>query len=240
MMNDIVEYSFVCDGIQTVFEYLFETFSLSSVKIYLDDELVESGFKIYPFNNKCGGKVVFEIPPAVGKKLTILRKLDFSRVCDFQTGGVLRAEDLNYEINYNIACLNQLDKSLQKSMKLSYLDEGKVNPVLPPAKAGHAIVWNEKEDGFTNLDINITEQINFVEDCLNSMENIYNDLTEIITDSLDIGILGLFNNLLGLVRSYHPKAFEDLKFVSLVAENSVDYGLVVDNQNVEVINNGKL
>lgn len=240
MMNDIIEYSYICDGKQTVFEYLFETFSVSFVKIYLDGELIEKGFTVYPFNDKCGGKVVFEYPPLAGKKLTVLRELNFSRVCDFQTGGVFRAEDLNYEMNYNIACLNQLDKILKKSIKLSRFDNKEVNPVLPPAKAGHAIVWNEKGNGFSNLDINITEQVNFVEDCLNSVENLYNDLTEIITNSLDVGILGLFHNLLGLIRGYHPDAFEDFKLISSDSDKIFDYGLVSDTQNINVKNNGKL
>ncbi|MBD5405976.1 hypothetical protein HDR59_05520 [bacterium] len=238
-MNEVFKYSYVCDGEQTVFEYLFEAFSISCVKVYLDDKLIENNFKIYPFTDRCGGKVVFDFAPLKGKVLTIVRELDFSRVCDFQTGGVLRAEDLNYELNYNIACLNQINNDLKKAIKLSYSSDN-VNPVLPPAKAGSAIVWNDKGDGFDNLKVNLSEQVNYVEDCVNYVETVYNDLTDIITNSLDVGILGLFNNLFSLLKMYYPDAFVDLKYISSVADENIDWGFVSDNQNVDVEDNGKL
>lgn len=238
-MNEVLKYSYVCDGEQTVFEYLFEAFSISFVKVYLDDRLIENGFQICPFENRCGGAVVFEFAPLKGQVLTIVRRLDFSRVCDFQTGGVLRAEDLNYELNYNIACLNQINNDLKKAIKFSYSNDN-VNPVLPPAKPGNAIVWNDKGDGFVNLKVNLLEQVDYVEDCVNYVETTYNDLTDIITNSLDVGILGLFNNLFNLLKMYHPNAFMDLKYVSSVSDENIDWGFVSDNQNVNVEDNGKL
>ena len=238
-MNEVFKYSYVCDGEQTVFEYLFEAFSVSCVKVYLDDKLIENNFKIYPFTDRCGGEVIFDFAPLKGKVLTIVRELDFSRVCDFQTGGVLRAEDLNYELNYSIACLNQINNDLKKAIKLSYSSDN-VNPVLPPAKAGNAIVWNDKGDGFINLGDNLSDQVNYVEDCVNYVETVYNDLTDIITNSLDVGILGLFNNLFSLLKMYHPDAFVDLKYISSVADENIDYGFVSDNHNVDVEDNGKL
>ena len=175
--NSLVKHIYICDGVQKNFDYQFESFSKTSIKVFIDNLMIKSGYEIVPFSDKVGGKIIFNTPPLKGKVLSIIRELDFSRSCDFQTGGIFRAEDLNYELNYNIACLNQVNDVLTLAVKLSPLDT-KINPVLPKAKAGYAIVWNDTEDGFSNLDVNITEQVRYVEDCTNLVENLYNDLKD--------------------------------------------------------------
>ncbi len=237
-MNEIIRYSYICDGEQTVFEYLFEPYSKDFIKVYIDDELVNMGYVINPFEGRIGGKVVFLDAPLKGQKLTILRELAFSRVCDYQTGGALRAEDLNYELNYNMACLKQVNDNLSRVIKLSYPDENKVSPILPPARSGCAIVWNEKGDGFKNQNINISEQVNYIEDCVNYVEKLYNDLTDIVTNSLDVGILGLINNLFNIMKVYHPNAFADFRYISDNADVNLDYGFVFDGVEVRKLSDG--
>lgn len=238
-MKEVVRYSYICDGNQTVFEYLFEPYSKDFIKVFLDDEPVKMGYLIEPFEGRIGGKVVFFDAPLQGQKLTILRELAFSRVCDYQTGGILRAEDLNYELNYNIACLKQMNNELSRAVKLSYPDNNEnINPVLPVAKAGYAIVWNEKGDGFKNQDVNISEQVNYIEDCVNYVEKLYNDLTDVVTSSLDVGILGLINNLFNIMKVYHPNAFADFRYISDSADVNLDYGFVFDVAEVRNLSNG--
>ena len=236
--NNIVKHSYVCDGIQKVFEFQFEIFSKVNVKVFVDNVLQKSGVEIVSFDDKKGGQVIFDYPPIKNKILTIVRELDFSRICNFQTGGLFRAEDLNLELNYTNTCLNQLNDILNGTIRLSYCDKD-VNPELPKSKAGHAIVWNEKGDGFENSVCDLTEQVNYVEDCVNTVEGIYNDLTDIMTSSLDVGILGLLNNMLAILKTHYPNAFLDFKKVSNSGTVLQDYGNVGDVAE-NVIDNGSV
>lgn len=237
--NSLVKHIYICDGVQKNFDYQFESFSKTSIKVFIDNLMIKSGYEIVPFSDKVGGKIIFNTPPLKGKVLSIIRELDFSRSCDFQTGGIFRAEDLNYELNYNIACLNQVNDVLTLAVKLSPLDT-KINPVLPKAKAGYAIVWNDTEDGFSNLDVNITEQVRYVEDCTNLVENLYNDLSDLFASNSDIGVLGVVNNLLTILKEHHGEAFVDFQNLNCVANDVIDFGNVSDESQISVKDNGIL
>ena len=76
--------------------------------------------------------------------------MDIERTTDFQEGGALRASALNYELDYQIACQQQIADNLNRSMVLPpYAADINVNLTLPIPDAGKAIVWNA--DG-TNLE----------------------------------------------------------------------------------------
>ncbi len=237
--SDKVKEVFICDGEQSVFEFSFRMFNDAIVKVFLDEEEQLNGFELSFYPNKIGGKVRFFAPPFIGKKLTIIRQLQFSRNFDFQTGGVFRAEDLNYELDFNIACLNQLQYDCDKSLKLCDTDSG-VSPVLPEAKAGHALVWNEEENALVNTNISIDEQIKYAEDCVNTVETLYDDLTDIMQGNMNMGIIGLFNNLKSVILANYPKAITDYQYVNNNADQSSDYGNIVDLENVDLIDNGSV
>ena len=55
--NNIVKHSYVCDGIQKVFEFQFEIFSKVNVKVFVDNVLQKSGVEIVSFDDKKGGQV---------------------------------------------------------------------------------------------------------------------------------------------------------------------------------------
>lgn len=235
--NDVIKQVFVCDGVQDTFEFSFRVFNNTSIKIFFDDVEQSSGFELSFSSDKIGGRVRFFSPPFIGTKLTILRHISFERNFDFQTGGVFRAEDLNYELDYNIACLNQLQNSIDSSLKLAETDSN-VSSVLPPAKAGHALVWNKDQTALENTNISIEEQISYAEDCVNTIENLYDDLTDIMQGNLNMGIIGLFNNLKSVILDHYPEAINDYRFVVEESSTTSDYGSIADNQNLDFIDNG--
>ena len=111
-----------------------------------------------------GGNITFNSAPASGTLITIIRNLSIKRTSDFQEGASLRANVLNDELDYQIACQQQIAENLNRSMTLPpYAVNTDVNLTLPTPSAGKAIVWNSEG---TNLE-NSTVAVNALESTLN-------------------------------------------------------------------------
>ena len=95
--------------------------------------------------------------------ITIARNLSIERTSDFQEGSSLRANVLNDELDYQIACQQQIADNLNRSMVLPpYAADSGLNLTLPTPSAGKAIVWNSAG---TNLE-NSTVAVNDLESTL--------------------------------------------------------------------------
>lgn len=230
--------TYLCDGIQNVFEYNFKTFTDNDIKVYFDNRLQDEGFKITSNPKGNGGSINFFAPPPANENLIIVLDLDFSRKTDFRTGGIFRAEDLNMEFDYIMACLNQLNTALDASIKISN-DEAVFNTILPPAKSGNALVWNDNETGFVSKNIDLSEQLNYVEDCTNTVEALYNNLTETIVGSLPMAVVGKVNNILEIMENYFPEAFTNYKSITETAIYEDDYGSIT-SLNSESVDYGSI
>ncbi|MDY6407652.1 MAG: hypothetical protein SPL08_02995, partial [Pseudomonadota bacterium] len=74
----------------------------------------------------------------------------------FQEGGALRADVLNDELDYQIACQQQIADNLNRSFVLPpYANGNDVDLSLPEPSAGKAIVWNASGTGLENSDLSI-------------------------------------------------------------------------------------
>ena len=142
---------YVANGSQTSFEYPFALFKSENMKVYLNDILQDSTtYTVSGAGTTGGGTVMFTTAPTQNTIVTLVRVLDIERTTDFQEGGALRASALNYELDYQIACQQQIADNLNRSMVLPpYAADINVNLTLPIPDAGKAIVWNA--DG-TNLE----------------------------------------------------------------------------------------
>lgn len=142
---------YVANGSQTSFEYPFALFKSENMKVYLNDILQDSTtYTVSGAGTTGGGTVMFTTAPTQNTIVTLVRVLDIERTTDFQEGGALRASALNYELDYQIACQQQIADNLNRSMVLPpYAADINVNLTLPTPDAGKAIVWNS--DG-TNLE----------------------------------------------------------------------------------------
>lgn len=142
---------YVANGSQTSFEYPFALFKSENMKVYLNDILQDSTtYTVSGAGTTGGGTVMFTTAPTQNTIVTLVRVLDIERTTDFQEGGALRASALNYELDYQIACQQQIADNLNRSMVLPpYAADINVNLTLPTPDAGKAIVWNA--DG-TNLE----------------------------------------------------------------------------------------
>ena len=155
---------YTADGSLTTFEFPFAIFSSSDINVYLDDELqADTAYTVTGAQTSDGGSVTFETAPTSGTIITLIRNLSIERTTDFQEGGALRADTLNDELDYQIACQQQIAENLNRSMVLPpYATDTDVDLTLPTPSAGKAIVWNA--DG-TNLE-NSTVAVNALESTL--------------------------------------------------------------------------
>lgn len=155
---------YLADGTLTEYEFPFVIFKTSDIDVYFGDSKQDiSTYSVSDARRSDGGSVIFNAPPAKGIVITIVRNLSIERTTDFQEGGALRANVLNDELDYQIACQQQIADSLNRSMVLPpYASDINVDLTLPIPSAGKAIVWNSAG---TNLE-NSAVEVNALESTL--------------------------------------------------------------------------
>ena len=155
---------YTANGSLTKFTFPFAIFSTDDIEVYLNDtKQASTAYTVTGVRDSDGGSVTFTSTPTNGTVVTIVRNLSIERTSDFQEGGALRADTLNDEFDYQIACQQQIADNLNRSMVLPpYAVDSNVNLTLPTPSAGKAIVWNA--DG-TNLE-NSTVEVNALENTI--------------------------------------------------------------------------
>ncbi len=148
---------YVSDGAMKTYQFPFAIFSASDLKVYFDDTLqTSSTYTVSQAGNSNGGSVTLSTAPQQGVIITLVRELSIERTTDFQEGSALRAEVLNHELDYQIACQQQIADNLNRSMVLPpYAVGTNVNLTLPTPAAGKAIVWNADGTNLENSNVEI-------------------------------------------------------------------------------------
>ena len=160
---------YIADGENLNYEFPFAIFNMSDVNVYFGDVLQEtSSYVVSKGSDLSGGNVKFEIAPTKGTIITIIRNLSIERKSDFQEGSVLRADVLNDELDYQIACQQQIAENLNRTMVLPpYAVDNDLNLTLPTPIPGKAIIWNSTG---TNLE-NSNVEVNALESTLKEYKN---------------------------------------------------------------------
>ena len=175
---------YTADGILNTYDFPFAIFSASDIDVYLGDEKQDdSTYSVSGVRSSNGGSVTLSSTPLSGTVITIVRNLSIERSSDFQEGGALRADVLNDELDYQIACQQQLAENLNRSMVLPpYATDNDLDLTLPTPSAGKAIVWNA--DG-TNLE-NSTVAVNALESTLNGYKTAAQAAAATATDKASV------------------------------------------------------
>lgn len=157
---------YIADGNLKKYEFPFAVFKTSDIDVYLDDKLQDQAtYSVFTTPDLAGGEVSFVTAPTNGTMITIIRNLSIERTTDFQEGGALRANVLNDEFDYQIACTQQIAENLNRSMVLPpYATGGDIDLTLPAPSAGKAVVWNSSGTALENS----TVAVNSLESTLNS------------------------------------------------------------------------
>ena len=156
---------YVANGENTIFEFPFAIFKSDNLQVYIGGNLQNSNtYSVSGVGNTNGGSVTFSTAPESGAVVTLFRNLSIERTTDFQEGGTLRANALNYELDYQIACQQQIADNLNRSMMYPpYATNNDVDLTLPYPDAGKAIVWNATGTNLENSTLAVNDMINTLE-----------------------------------------------------------------------------
>jgi hypothetical protein len=113
---------FIADGIQRAFAYPFPIFATEDMEVHLDAALQTGGFAVTGSGSSAGGTVIFDLAPAEGVQVTLLRRLPYERVTDFLESGALPARALNDEYDYLTACVQQLADDASLTLRYAATD----------------------------------------------------------------------------------------------------------------------
>lgn len=143
---------------QTTFPYTFWVSGAEDIGVYVNGALmsVADDYTVTDIQSVTGGNVIFNTGLANGDVVTLSRQMPFARVTEFQTGGTFKAEVLNFELSKMIAMMQQLQRDVHRSLKLSTISGA--NPdllFLPDPQTGCALIWGESslENGPNATDI---------------------------------------------------------------------------------------
>lgn len=111
--------SYTGDGISNEFNFTFPFFQNADIRVSINNTVIEpSG--VYDINsneNFTGGTVVFVNPPLYGSVIDIFRKIELSRIVDYQPTAKIDTENLNTDFNFILEAfrdLNEIDIDLME------------------------------------------------------------------------------------------------------------------------------
>ncbi|MDO9708690.1 phage tail fiber protein [Paracraurococcus lichenis] len=115
---------YLADGVQASFTYPFPIFEATDLEVRLDGLVLSAGYAVAGAGASEGGSVLFDAPPATGRRVTLRRNLAVARTTDFQPNGVLRANTLNDELDYQVAALQEVKEELGSALRLDPSEVG--------------------------------------------------------------------------------------------------------------------
>ena len=150
---------YISNGILKKYEFPFVIFKTSDINVYLDDVLQDpSTYSVSEPKDSLGGFVLFETVPKKDVIITIIRKLSIERLTDFQPGSSLRADVLNDELDYQMACQQEIAERLNRTMILPAYSQNMDEALqLPLPNSGKAIVWNKEGTNLENSNVSIND-----------------------------------------------------------------------------------
>lgn len=228
---------YATDGIQTEFPFPYRIFNNENLTVFLDEVQVINGFNVENEESVNGASVVFDIAPESGKELTLMRQMQIKRKTDFQPQNPLDLTVLNLELDYQIETLKDLSGKIEKGLMQDLVSNQTLDLILPVPEAGKALLWSETENSLINSEINVNQSITHLKNNIAEMEALNNDIQTYLMLSGDAGVLGIVNNMIGLIASYHSDAFEDYGLVSNNPDENPAYGMIVDPADENIDNN---
>lgn len=150
---------YVATASQTDFTFTFMIFATSDIKVYVNDvlktETTDYVVKqadlspIIPADDlpMDGGKVVFNSGLTASDAVSISREIPINRLTGYSVAGAFRANVLNTELTRMQAIMQQLERDISRSIRLSPSDAEGGNLDMPTGRAGNYLAF----DGSGNL-----------------------------------------------------------------------------------------
>lgn len=131
---------------QTVFTIPFVFFESADIVVLIDSAVQSTGYTVFGagtsdgFGSPVGAHVTFATAPGSGKKVTILRRLAVQRLSDFAEDGDFRAAVINSELDKIIAMVQELERDLGRSIRLSDEDPANFDTKIPESLSGLDVI----------------------------------------------------------------------------------------------------
>lgn len=170
---------YIADGTNVEFPFLFSIFTAEDLDVYLNDILQKSSIYTTVINNDGNGKIIFNTVPDKGEIITIIRNLEIKRTSDFQESGAFRARAINHELDYQVACTQQLEERLDRSIIMPPYSALDSVLTIPKPQKGRALVWNEDGTNFKNSDLEIDSAFISIANVVPAAEQVAADAAEV-------------------------------------------------------------
>lgn len=161
------------DGTTTEFSFAFTIFDETDVDVYADDALLTEGYSVS--RETQGGRVIFDKAPATGTIITLYRSLELKRTTNFQEVGPFRTSKVNLEFDYQLACMEQLQDTISRTVTFPPYAPTQLNVALPMPVPGKAIIWNAEGNSLQNSTIEIEKLTACYDDVLKKAQEVCNN-----------------------------------------------------------------
>lgn len=141
-----VEYSYLGDGVSTIFEFPSRFLSNDDIRVGVNGVEQHSGFTVSGAGEPSGGEVVFSSPPPNAARITLLRAPALSQLIDFVNGQTVLEGTLDNALDKLTIITQYLSYVTKRSVRLSDFDSlngsGLVLPA-PYARAGRFFAFDD-------------------------------------------------------------------------------------------------
>lgn len=161
------------DGTTTEFSFAFTIFDETDVDVYADDALLTEGYSVSCETQ--GGRVIFDKAPEAGTIITLYRSLELKRTTNFQEVGPFRTSKVNLEFDYQLACMEQLQDTISRTVTFPPYAPTQLNVALPMPVPGKAIIWNAEGNSLQNSTIEIEKLTTCYDDVLKKAQEVHNN-----------------------------------------------------------------
>lgn len=138
------------DGVQRIFTFPFTILDADDIAVFRDADVINTGFAIAGVGAAEGGSVTFDVAPAEGVCLTLLRRSPLERQTAFQESGEFRAGAINLELNRMVMLLQEMRDRVERALTLPLTEPLSVPLELPLPDPGKALIWNADGTGLSN------------------------------------------------------------------------------------------
>lgn len=228
------------NGSTTTFPYSFAIFDETDMVVYVDDDIIESGYTVTGAGETDGGAVVFDTAPASGKKITLLRNVPIERITDFQEGGTFRPKNINDELDRQTAFVQQVQEKLDRAIVVGPTSSVDPEAVLTQVQRVYSSIDNVDAvaDDITN--------VNTVASNISKVQTTSNNISSVNTVSGNISnvntVAGISNNVTAVAgNSTNINAVNANKAnINAVAGNATNINAVAGNAtNINAVNANK-
>lgn len=140
------------DGSSTSFSYTNRIFAAGDLKVYLDGALQTLGYTVTGAGGPNGGSVVFDVPPANGASLVLVRQVPATQDLDMVSLGSFPAEENEKALDRLTVIAQQLENRADRTLRQPDSDPDDAAP-LPAraARAGRLLAFDAGGDPVTNV-----------------------------------------------------------------------------------------